>query len=381
LLFTFLYFLWKCICTATYYSNLDLSATAGDCNEINLSFFPGDGNRRLIIANAGSPVSEFPVDGTGYNGGSIYGTGSNLGNGNFVVYSGSGSSTTISGLDGGTEYFFASFEFNGNGGGTNYLLTGYPESNEIAPGISLTVLASSGDICIGDSVQLQASGALHIHGHRPEHCRVIQIRSLLQYLGSTTTYTVTGTDVGGCQDSKTLTVIVNQLPLVTLSSFQSICINEGIVDLSGGNPAGGTYFGTGVTADELDPTIPGPGNNQIGYTYTDIHGCIDTATRNINIKSAPVCFFQCLSRCLYRCSPFAMSGGSPTGGDYSGTGVNGNDIFNPATAGAGTHTITYIATAIGLFRYCNKYNICKSIAKCFILQFAINMCQHCSISL
>ena len=86
---------------------LTLSATAGSCNEINLNFFPGDGNRRLIIANAGSPVSEFPVDGIGYNGGSIYGTGSNLGNGNFVVYNGSGSSTTISGLDGGTEYFFA----------------------------------------------------------------------------------------------------------------------------------------------------------------------------------------------------------------------------------------------------------------------------------
>ena len=64
---------------------LTLSATAGSCNEINLNFFPGDGNRRLIIANAGSPVSEFPVDGTGYNGGSIYGTGSNLGNGSFVV--------------------------------------------------------------------------------------------------------------------------------------------------------------------------------------------------------------------------------------------------------------------------------------------------------
>ncbi|MBL0034088.1 MAG: T9SS type A sorting domain-containing protein [Bacteroidetes bacterium] len=326
---------------------LTLSATAGSCNEINLNFFPGDGNRRLIIANAGSPVSEFPVDGTGYNGGSIYGTGSNLGNGNFVVYNGSGSSTTISGLDGGTEYFFASFEFNGNGGGTNYLLTGYPESNEIAPGISLTVLSSSGDICIGDSVQLQASGAL-TYSWTPSGTLSSNSDPIVTAIPvSTTTYTVTGTDVGGCQDSKTLTVIVNQLPLVTLSSFQSICINEGIVELSGGNPAGGTYFGTGVTASELDPTIPGPGNNQIGYTYTDIHGCIDTATRNINIKSAPVVTLSTLADVCIDASPFAMSGGSPAGGDYSGTGVNGNDIFNPATAGDGAHTITYIATAQG----------------------------------
>ncbi len=326
---------------------LTLTATAGSCNEIDLSFFPGDGSRRLIIANAGSPVSEFPVDGTGYNGGSIYGTGSNLGNGNYVVYNGSGSSTTISGLDGGTEYYFASFEFNGNGGGANYLLTGYPESNAISPGISLTALSTSGDICIGDSVQLQASGAL-TYSWTPSGTLSSSSDPIVTAIPvSTTTYTVTGTDVGGCQDSKTLTVIVNQLPLVSLGSFQSICINEGIVELSGGNPAGGTYFGTGVTGSELDPTIPGPGNNQIGYTYTDIHGCIDTATRNINIKSAPTVTLSALANVCIDASPFAMSGGSPSGGDYSGTGVNGNDIFNPATAGAGTHTITYIATAQG----------------------------------
>ncbi len=40
---------------------------------------------------------------------------------------------------------------------------------------------------------------------------------------------------------------------------------------------------------------------------------------------------------------FALSGGSPAGGTYSGTGVSGG-IFNPATAGAGTFTITYSYT-------------------------------------
>ena len=39
-------------------------------------------------------------------------------------------------------------------------------------------------------------------------------------------------------------------------------------------------------------------------------------------------------------SPFALSGGSPSGGIYSGPGVSGGSIFNPATLG-GTITITY----------------------------------------
>ncbi|MCF8275599.1 MAG: T9SS type A sorting domain-containing protein [Flavobacteriales bacterium] len=39
-------------------------------------------------------------------------------------------------------------------------------------------------------------------------------------------------------------------------------------------------------------------------------------------------------------NPIQLSGGSPTGGTYSGTGVT-NGSFNPQTAGVGTHIITY----------------------------------------
>lgn len=44
-------------------------------------------------------------------------------------------------------------------------------------------------------------------------------------------------------------------------------------------------------------------------------------------------------------SAFALTGGIPSGGTYSGTGVSGN-MFNPATAGVGVHTITYTYTDI-----------------------------------
>jgi hypothetical protein len=41
---------------------------------------------------------------------------------------------------------------------------------------------------------------------------------------------------------------------------------------------------------------------------------------------------------------FELTGGSPAGGIYSGTGVS-NGWFDPAIAGIGTHTITYTYTA------------------------------------
>ncbi len=43
--------------------------------------------------------------------------------------------------------------------------------------------------------------------------------------------------------------------------------------------------------------------------------------------------------------PFALSGGTPTGGTYSGTGVNSGS-FDAATSGNGNHTITYSYTDI-----------------------------------
>ena len=41
--------------------------------------------------------------------------------------------------------------------------------------------------------------------------------------------------------------------------------------------------------------------------------------------------------------PLTLTGGSPAGGVYSGTGVAGGE-FDPGVAGIGTHTITYTFT-------------------------------------
>lgn len=47
--------------------------------------------------------------------------------------------------------------------------------------------------------------------------------------------------------------------------------------------------------------------------------------------------------CQNSTAPFALTGGLPAGGTYSGPGVSGG-MFNPGVAGPGTHTITYTYT-------------------------------------
>lgn len=89
-------------------------------NRFSTSFTSGDGISRLIIARQGSPVNEWPVDGNSYSASSTFGNGSHLGNGNYVVYSGIGSSATIIGLQPQTTYHIAIVEFNGSGATSFY---------------------------------------------------------------------------------------------------------------------------------------------------------------------------------------------------------------------------------------------------------------------
>ena len=81
----------------------------------------GDGTNRIVLVKAGSAVDSDPVDGTTYTASTVFGSGSEIGTGNRVVYTGTGNSVSITGLSANTEYFVAVYEFNGSGGGQNYL--------------------------------------------------------------------------------------------------------------------------------------------------------------------------------------------------------------------------------------------------------------------
>ncbi|MFN3404514.1 MAG: lectin-like domain-containing protein [Cytophagaceae bacterium] len=63
----------------------------------------------------------------------------------------------------------------------------------------------------------------------------------------------------------------------------------------------------------------------------------------VTVKPLPVISLSDFAPVCNNVSAFALTGGTPAGGSYSGTGVN-NGEFNPATAGTGSHNITYTIT-------------------------------------
>jgi len=102
---------------------------------------------------------------------------------------------------------------------------------------------------------------------------------------STLVYSVVGTDVNGCMDTASVTVVVNPLPAVTLSPFMApVCVQAPTFALTGGSPAGGIYSGTGVTGGMFDPTVGGVGVFPITYTVTDTNSCTSAASNNITVQ-------------------------------------------------------------------------------------------------
>lgn len=75
-------------------------------------------NTLIVIRAGGNPVD--PTDLNSYTADAVFGSGSNLGSGSYVVYNGTGSSVTVTNLVPGSSYTVEATSFNGSGGSENY---------------------------------------------------------------------------------------------------------------------------------------------------------------------------------------------------------------------------------------------------------------------
>ena len=147
------------------------------------------------------------------------------------------------------------------------------------------------------------------------------------------TYSVTVTNSNSCSASDALLVTVNTPPTVDLGNAVTQC--GGSVILDAGN-AGSTYaWSNNSTGQTLSVTTTAT----YSVTVTDIHNCTATDNVDITINTIPAVTISLPqdSACSGS-SAITLSGGSPTGGTFSGTNVSGT-IFNPTTVG--TYTVAY----------------------------------------
>ena len=321
----------------------NLTATPGHCSDLDFSFTPGNGNRRIIVVHEGSAVNASPVDGSIYSANSNFGNGSNLGNNNFVVYDGTGSSVSVTGLTPGVTYYFSVIEYNGVGASINYNTSSPASTSAVSATFTINIAGLQNAICIGDSLNLQASGASTYSWLPLTGLSTGTGPNVIAKPTSTVGYTVTAINSSGCQAIDNFTISVNPLPVVHFPNLSAVCQNDPPLTLSGGTPVGGVYSGAGVSGGSFDPSVAGAGIITLQYEYTDANGCSDFNPATIEVKAIPSVAINALPAICVNAAPIQLNNGTPSGGTYSGTGVSGGR-FDP-TVGVGVYTITYSYTS------------------------------------
>lgn len=135
--------------------------------------------------------------------------------------------------------------------------------------------------------------------------------------------------LNGCTD----TLIMTVLP-IWAGPDQAACPGSPAFLVSSFSPAGGIWAGTNITpAGVFNPLTPGT----YSLTYTAPNGCSDIKVIRVDSIILQANDTTCINLTSYSLAF------TPIGGVWSGTGIINatTGIFNPSTAGAGTHILTY----------------------------------------
>ena len=150
------------------------------------------------------------------------------------------------------------------------------------------------------------------------------------------------TDSNGCTSTITVTITEPDVLVatVTLATNPSTCSgSDGSIDISifGGTPGYTFLWSNAATTEDISALSAG----SYSCVVTDNNGCIANVNDTLTSFTIPTVTLAITEDtvCVNDAS-FALTGGVPTGGIYTGTAVTAG-VFDPATASAGMNTITY----------------------------------------
>jgi len=185
---------------------------------------------------------------------------------------------------------------------------------------TISVITGPTALCFGQSTKLSGQGALSYIWDNT-------ITDNSSFAPTTTkTYTVTGTDVNGCKNKTSSTVIVYALPTIT-SLSQTICIGQ-TTKLQGSGAL--TYVWDG---DILNNMVFSPTRTSIyNVTGTDVNGCENSSSAKVTVNPVPT--ITAVSQVICFGKSTKLSGNGATSYVWSG-GIIDNTLFTP------TATTTY----------------------------------------
>jgi hypothetical protein len=149
------------------------------------------------------------------------------------------------------------------------------------------------------------------------------------------------TDTALCTSRDTQTQVVWQLPVLNPLSGIWTCDNVDSFPLKHVTPLGGTYSGKGISKNYFIPSLVSnlTGLYAYSYAYTDSNKCSNVLDDSLELRKSSTTILNPIPNSCLGTGAITLKG-LPSGGIYTGNGVNGN-TFDPDNAGIGEHSITY----------------------------------------
>ena len=168
---------------------------------------------------------------------------------------------------------------------------------ESAPAVIAS--ADATEVCEGDDVTLTGSGAVSYTWD----LGVVDGTAFTPPVG-TTTYTITGYSIAGCEGSTTIDITVNPTPLVEANSTSiEVCLGESFT-LTGSGAASYSWDGGAVDGGTITPTDIG--TTTYNVTGTSAAGCVGMASITVAVIDcepvvpafelpSPICVGDCIT--------------------------------------------------------------------------------------
>ncbi len=247
-----------------------------------------------------------------------------------------GTTTTLS-VSGGTRYHWSTNAYtnfiqvtpNNN---TTYSVTVYNEYNCSATAyhsIAVKVLPSiyfSGEttFCEGTSTDITASGGSNCTWNTGSNNNTITV-------STPGIYSVTVTNLQGCQSSDTISVSTRPNPVVQISGPSMICEGSSATL----NATGGSTYEWSTGSTNNSTTVMPIVTSNYSVTGYDQYGCSSTAHKTVNVEALPDIHISGVNAICYGDSTtFTVSGGNLY---HWNTGAQGDHI---RVANAGNYTVT-----------------------------------------
>ncbi|UOQ52419.1 T9SS type A sorting domain-containing protein [Hymenobacter cellulosivorans] len=248
----------------------------------------------VIVA---SPASITATPSGAFTANAAYGTGSDLGNGQFVVYAGAGTSATVMGLTNGTAYFFKAFTTNGDGYSTGVQTSATPFVPQPAPTTFTPPVGPVGTVITISGANLSTITGVTVGGTPATNVSATATAVTATVAAGSASGAVVLSD-GTTTYSATGSFTVTTAPVVTTAAVTNISFSSATSGGSVTSP-GATVTARGVVySTSPNPRIGGSGVTQVtssantgnftstltGLTGTTTYYVAAYATNNVGIS-------------------------------------------------------------------------------------------------